>query len=322
MNKTNFLDYLCMFLNVFREQVVVLARSVLNQGRTGFGGTGMTAKSDFQINTLCKLVLLVSLTFLGTEACADIYSYEDAGGTLVFTDNPAKATLKKRKVRRIPDEAKSAQPSTRTASIPATATNPQPARRETPEVRRQNYFYDIGGRTFMDIRREINRRSPKRINNKLAIAWCSWQVQFNIRTREKDNRCEITSADTSVSVAITMPRWVNYASAGVGMKEAWDLYSKSVLEHEETHASHGIAAAGEIQRRLPDMGGRTSCKNVREDGELLARRIISEHREKDVEMDRVSGDDFDTITDVEIAGDKREGALGRQYPARKNAPLR
>ncbi len=260
------------------------------------------------------------LAFLATEACADMYSYEDAGGTMVFTDNPAKVPLKRGNVRRIPDGAGNSQPVTRDASFQATTTNPLPARRETPEVYRQNLSYDIGGRTFMDIRREINRRSPTRINNKLAIAWCRWQVNWNIHTREKYNRCDIAFVDTRVAVSITMPRWVNYTSAGVGMKEAWDLYYSTILAHEETHASHGITAALAIQRRLPEMGGSSSCKSIREEGGLLAGRIIKEHREKDVELDRVSGDDFDTITDVEMAGDKREGVPGRQYPARRNAP--
>lgn len=201
-------------------------------------------------------------------------------------------------------------------------TNPLPARREEPEVYRQNMFYDIGGRTFMDIRRGINRRSPTRINNKLAIAWCRWNVNWNIHTREKDNRCEVAFVDTRVAVSITMPRWINYASAGVEMKEAWDLYSATILTHEETHASHGITAGRDIQRRLSELGGRSSCKSILEEGGQLARRIIKENREKDAELDRVSGDDFDTITDVEIAGDKREGVLGRQYPAHKNAPPR
>lgn len=241
---------------------------------------------------------------------------------MVFTDNPAKTPLKRVKVRRIPDGEGTAPSVTGDASFPAPSTNPLSAGRETPKVHRQNMFYDIGGYTFLDIRREISRRSHKRINNKLAIAWCSWQVMWSMHTREKEHRCEITSIDTSVAVSITMPRWINYASAGDGMKAAWDQYNSSILTHEETHASHGVTAARDIQRRLAELGGRSSCKSVQEEAELLAGRIIKEYREKDVELDRVSGDDFDTITDVEIAGDKREGVLGRQYPAHRNVQPR
>ncbi len=282
----------------------------------------MTSESSFQMNMHWKPLLLALLAFLGTEACADTYSYVDAGGTVVFTDDPSKVPLKRGKVRRIPDEAGFVRPVTSAASAMESATNSLPVRREEPEVQRQNMFYEIGGRTFMDIRREINRRSPTRINNKLAIAWCSWQVNWNIHTREKENRCEVAFIDTRVAVTITMPRWINYTAADAGMKEAWDMYSASILTHEETHASHGITAARDIQRRLSELGGMSSCKSIQEEGGLLARRIINENREKDVELDRVSGDDFDTITDVEIAGDKREGVLGRQYPAHRNAPPR
>lgn len=282
----------------------------------------MTAESALRMKLNWKPLLLALLAFLGSEACADTYSFEDAGGTMVFTDNPAKIPSQRVKVRRIPDGAPGARPVTSAASSQEPTAKPLPVRQEAPEVHRQNLFYNIGGYTFMDIRREINRRSPKRINNKLAIAWCGWQVKWHIHTREKNNHCEIASVDTKVAVSLTMPRWVNYASAGVGMKEAWDLYAGTVLAHEETHAGHGITAAHDIQRRLLDLGGGASCKSVKEEGELLAGRIVKEYRAKDVELDRVSGTDFDTITDVEIAGDKREGVLGRQYPARRNTPPR
>ena len=152
-------------------------------------------------------------------------------------------------------------------------------RSETPEVIRRDAFYEIDGRTFPEIRREIIYRSPKR----MAIAWCSWNVTWNIHAREKANRCEIDYVDTRATISITMPRWVNYASAGDGMKAAWDQYSGAILAHEETHASHGIAAANEIQRLLPDLvGGMSSCNSVREEAGLLANRIIKENREKDV----------------------------------------
>ncbi len=282
----------------------------------------MTSKSSFRMNTYWKPLLLVLLAFVGTEACADIYSYEDAGGTMVFTDNPAKTPLKRGKVRQIPDGAGISKPMTTNPGFPVQASNRLPAQGETPEVYRQDQFYEIGGYTFLDIRREINHRSPKRINNKLAIAWCSWQVSWNIHTRKKENRCEIAFVDTRVTTSITMPRWINYASAGDGMKAAWDHYYASILAHEETHASHGVTAARDIQRRLTELGGGSSCKGVQEEGELLASRIIKENREKDVELDRVSGDDFDAITDVEIAGDKRDGVLGRQYPAHRNVQPR
>lgn len=283
----------------------------------------MTSESSCRMNSCWKPLLLVLLLFIGKEASADMYSYEESGGTMVFTDNPAKIPLKQRKVRRIPDDAEIARPVTGSnANSPAPAANQQPARRETPEVHRQNLFYEIGGRTFQEIRREINRRSPTRINNRLAIAWCSWQVAWNIHTREKDNRCEISFIDTRAAVSITMPRWANYASAGEGMKAAWDQYYSSILAHEETHANHGVTAARDVHRRLSELGGSSSCRSIREEGGLLANRIIREYREKDAEFDRISGDDFDMITDVEIAGDKREGVLGRQYPARRNTPPR
>jgi predicted secreted Zn-dependent protease len=236
---------------------------------------------------------------------------------MIFTDDPSKIPRRPGKVKTVPDGVVgSKQPKKREVGSPPPTTKITLTQRETPEVHRSNAFYEVGGYTFMDVRREIFYRSPKRISNKVAVAWCIWEISWVINTRQDETLCRINSIDTRIDVSITMPRWANYASAGNGMKEAWDTYYKSVLEHEEIHGNNGIAAARDLQRRLSDLTGRYSCKDLQEDGKYLAHRIINEYREKDVEFDGVSLN-ADMITDVEIAADQREGVLGRQYPARK-----
>ena len=270
------------------------------------------------MNTFWKFLLLMLLSCLGTGAYAETYQYEGSDGTMIFTDDPSKLPRKPGKVKTIPDGGGSKQLQKREAVSPPLTTKPELARRETPEVQRSNAFYEIGGYTFMDVRREIYYRSPQRISNKVAVAWCSWEISWVINTIQDDTLCRINAIDTRIEVTITMPRWVNYASAGNGMKEAWDTYYTSVLQHEETHGNNGVAAARDIQRRLSELTGRYSCKDLQEDGNHLAHRIIKEYREKDEEFDRASLN-ADMITDVEIAADQREGVMGRQYPDRKDA---
>ena len=268
---------------------------------------------------MCREILFVLLlSALSSSAYADIYQYEGADGEMVLTDDPSNIPRKPGKIKTIQNVEGSKQPTKRKAV--STSPSPKPAlvRKESPEVQRSNAFYEIGGYTFMDVRREIYYRSPQRFSNKVAVAWCSWEISWVINTIQDDTLCRINSIDTRIDLSITMPRWVNYASAGNGMKEAWDTYYKSVLQHEETHGNNGIAAARDIQRRLSDLTGRYSCKDLQEDGNHLAHRIIKEYRQKDEEFDRASLN-ADMITDVEIAADQREGVMGRQYPDRKDA---
>jgi predicted secreted Zn-dependent protease len=116
-----------------------------------------------------------------------------------------------------------------------------------------------------------------------------------------------------------MPRWVNYTAATDGMKAAWDNYYQAIFKHEEAHSDYGIAAAREIQRQLPELTGRYSCKDLKEDGTQLAKKILKTYREKDEAHDRTSLNS-DMVTDVEIAADQREGVLGRQHPERQGLP--
>lgn len=200
-----------------------------------------------------KHIFLMLLLFLGTNTYADTYSFVKSNGTMVFTDDSSKIPKKQKNVKKTTDRPFISQPVTKDASTTAPTKTQRPDQSKTPEVQRQNAFYNIGGYTFLDVRREMYLRSPKRLNNKVAAAWCQWQVTWNIRTRQSGNHCDVDSVDTQSAVTVTMPHWVNFASAGSGMKETWDLYYASLLAHENTHASHGLSAANDIQRRLSDM---------------------------------------------------------------------
>jgi hypothetical protein len=90
----------------------------------------------------------------------------NSDGTIVFTDDTSKIPRKQRNVRKTPDRSIASQPISKIINAPELTKTPPSNRREPPEVLRQNAFYDIGGYTFLDIRRAIYRRSPYRPNNK------------------------------------------------------------------------------------------------------------------------------------------------------------
>lgn len=271
----------------------------------------------FGVSAFLKLISCICLLFLATDISADTYSYTGSDGTIVFTDDPAKVPRTQKKVRTIVDSDPPVQPLKKIASTQVPKAARRHEQKDTAEVSRHNEFYPIGGYTFKDVQREITRRGARRAGGKVAVAWCHWQINWHIHTRESGNHCAIDWVDTNVAYSITMPRWSNLASADKGMKEAWGKYYAGVLAHEETHAGHGISAGNEIQQRLSDLGGAVSCRSLVEDGELLARSIIKKYRAKDTEFDRVSGDDYDTQNEAMMAGDKADGVLGRQYPTRQ-----
>lgn len=266
-------------------------------------------------------VLALLLLFMGTTAYADTYHYKGADGSLIFTDDPSKIPRKPGKVTLRPDGAVSTQPQKKAAVSASVTTKPAIARKETPVVRRSSAYYEIGGRTFQDIRREMYYRSPgSRLSGKrVAIAWCEWSLGWVIHTIDDGTMCRIDAVDTRLDVTITMPRWVNYSAAPDGMKAAWDNYYQALLKHEEAHSDYGIAAARDIQRRLPELMGRHSCTDLTDDGTQLAKKILKVYREKDEEHDRTSLNSA-MVTDVEIAADQREGVLGRQHPERQGLP--
>jgi len=162
-----------------------------------------------------------------------------------------------------------------------------------PIINIRTTYYDISGITNDALRREMMRKGPDlhRFNTgsnryRRAAATASWRVNWNADYKPSGAYgCKVTAIQTTVSIHFTYPRWTGRATARPNMASQWDRFYQAVVAHEETHASHGIAAAKQIESELSQLARRNSCTGFQQDIDNRAQKIVQHYRNRDKRFD-------------------------------------
>jgi len=157
-----------------------------------------------------------------------------------------------------------------------------------PVINISTQYYDISGQTNSELLREMARKGPYS-GRKRYWAITRWYVNYNFNFQPSEFGCSINTVQTNVNIEFIYPRWVDRARWGharQNMGRQWDRMYQALVAHEETHASHGIAAARQIESELQKLSSRNNCHSLRRDFENRAQRIIQHYRNADIQFDR------------------------------------
>jgi predicted secreted Zn-dependent protease len=149
-----------------------------------------------------------------------------------------------------------------------------------------NYdYYDIEGRTAAELRDQMNRFGVLWTDGNVYDAYTGWNVNWNYRYRITDHGCSIKSVAATLDVKIRLPRWAGYAGGQPALKKKWDLYMKSLRQHENGHKDLAVEAAIEIERAIAQLEPAATCDDLAETANETGRQIISEYAAKEREYD-------------------------------------
>jgi len=157
-----------------------------------------------------------------------------------------------------------------------------------PMINTRTTYYDISGRSNRVLRREMSIKGP-RFNNGSTRYWAitRWMVNWNAHYQPNNGYgCSISAIQTTVSIEFTYPRWIDRANARPNMGRQWDRMYQALVAHEETHASHGIAAAKQIEHELLQLSNYNNCNNLRQEAATRAQQIIQRYQRADVQFDQ------------------------------------
>lgn len=146
-------------------------------------------------------------------------------------------------------------------------------------------YYDVHGSSVQEVREAMNRNGPIGNDGRRFHGYTKWRVGWKFRYAPRGASCEPTSVETSLDVVMTLPRWTRPDDAPAELEREWERYSAALKAHEDGHAEFGAAAAGEIQRRLSEMSGRSGCRALAEEMNRAGRAIIEEARSRELEYD-------------------------------------
>jgi len=179
-----------------------------------------------------------------------------------------------------------------------------------PVVNIRTTYYDISGQTNEALRREMARKGPILSDRRYwaSAQWhVSWNADYQILNHDKElarrfyssapnlrvgTGCQVKSVQTTVSIQYTYPRWVNPANPYTNMGRKWDRMYRALVAHEQTHGSHGISAARQIESELLQLSSNDHCGNFMREVNTRAQQIIRRYQDADVQFDRRSNHGF------------------------------
>ena|SRR5688572_2323957 len=141
-------------------------------------------------------------------------------------------------------------------------------------------YYSVTGATLREISQSLAAARPSRTKSN-HDGYTVWNVTWRFSTLPVANGCRLSTFTTSTTISITLPRWVAPTNASDTVKADWQRYIHVLGQHEYRHAQFGLAAAGEIQRRIKEVGDEPNCDNLRQRVQALCQSIVQTHKQLD-----------------------------------------
>ena len=113
-----------------------------------------------------------------------------------------------------------------------------------------------------------------------------WNISWTFKLHPSDSGCRITSFKTKTVIALTMPAWTAPSNAEDETKKSWARYYSALLRHEVGHARIAQNAEAEIRKRVARISTTGKCSTLRKQVDAVARDVIREFRQRDIEYDR------------------------------------
>jgi len=169
-------------------------------------------------------------------------------------------------------------------SLPTQAAFPAPV------VNVKTNYYTVRGNSPQQLRQQLNQLGPISRTGRRFDGNTKWRIRWNYGYSNRPNQCQLTNAQITVNVTITMPRWQTQANAPIQLKQRWQRYIKALQLHENGHRDHGVAAARELTNSLRQLGQRrfSSCTAMSQQFKQTSDRIISYYSQRDRDYDRVT----------------------------------
>lgn len=156
-------------------------------------------------------------------------------------------------------------------------------------------YFTIGGKTAIDLDRELQRRGPMLKTTGTRHPGAT-RITFggDATYVEEKGRCRIAAVRVTVTAKIMLPRWKNRRSADLRLGILWDTLSGDIRRHEERHAEIARNHAREIERQLKRLSARSSCASLHKDVSRVSRALIVAHDRDQARFDRVEAVNFES----------------------------
>jgi len=148
-------------------------------------------------------------------------------------------------------------------------------------------YYEAIAKPSQSLLASVNESSPVRHNGHTYHGYTKWNVQWRFFWNTDDSgRCRITSAKTTLTATIQMPKLIGGTSS---QRKIFEDYSVALKRHEWGHYEIGREAAASIDRKLLLLPAMEDCPSLERQANALANRNLEQYREKERAYDTSTG---------------------------------
>lgn len=139
-------------------------------------------------------------------------------------------------------------------------------------------YYDVQGGDFSTLLGALNARGE-------FHGRADWKLSYRYNWRQVPGRCSVESVATTLTLAMTLPRWTPPAGASGDLVARWERYLDALRRHEEGHLDHGRGAERDFQAAASGLAA-ANCADL--DRMLRERftRLIADYQGRDKDYDR------------------------------------
>ena len=141
-------------------------------------------------------------------------------------------------------------------------------------------YYDITGTTESELRGQLDALSPLGDANFKGDATTNWRINWNWPGYGTSD-CDLTHAEVTYSIQVTMPRWSSPADADPQLVSKWNSYIEALALHEKGHVDFVVKNYKSVETVIQN----ASCETA----EDAAQAALEPIRQMDIDNDAETG---------------------------------
>ena len=156
---------------------------------------------------------------------------------------------------------------------------------EDPELKLivKERSYPVRGKTIAEL-----GEGTHRIEGKWA-AFTRWQVSWAYTWLRRGASCQVTSAETELTVTVRMPKWKRPKRVDGHVAAEWERVYGNLLKHELGHVTIALQGADAIDDKLDAGLSAKTCKQVARKADAKASVIFKRYNQANRRYDKDTG---------------------------------
>ena len=160
-----------------------------------------------------------------------------------------------------------------------------PSTEPTPPRSEQTRYYQVLGRTAYDMQTSIDRNGPATADGRRWAGLTNAAIRWRFGTVQESSGCAVSWYRVDVDIVMTLPSWVEEASASPTLVAHWRRYSTQLLSHEKGHRTISLEAADEIRGALAALTPQSTCDEMQRIANETASALLVRSRERNHRYD-------------------------------------